>query len=55
MRHVEEEAAHDHEGEDLRGKLRDRNDLHAEIERAVVELVLQRVAAFVRSDADRGD
>ena len=55
VRHVEEESAHDHEGEDLRGELRGRNDLHPQVKRAVVELVLQRVAAFVRGDADRGD
>ena len=52
---MEEEAAHDHEREDLRGELRGRDDLHPQVERAVVELVLKRVAAFMRGDPDGGD
>ena len=52
---MEEEAPDDHEGEDLGGELRRWDDLHAEIERAVVFLMLERVTALVGRDADRGD
>ena len=53
--HVEKKAADDHEGENLRGELGRRDDLHPEIERPVVELVLEGVTALVRGDPDGGD
>ena len=54
-RHVEKEASQDDEGKNLRGELGCRDDLHPQVQRAVVHLVLEGVTALVGGDAHRGD
>ena len=52
---MKKEAPYDDEREDLRRKLGCRDDGHAQVQRAVVDLMLEGMAALVGRDADRGD